>query len=260
MHYYQHHIGDFLKDTANLTNEQRAVYLMMLWKYYADEKPITDSCEDLAFAMRSDEKTVRLLLRHFFVQQDDGWHQQRCDIEISRFHEKAEKAKSSANARWSNANAMRTHTERNAEAPKNDANQEPITNNQQPIEKKKGKRTAFPCPVGVDEQVWFDWLQIRKAKRQPITQTALDGIEKRAIESGYTLAQALVICCENSWAGFNPSWLHERKQGNTQVAETTYQRSMRLRMQEAVPQIAAADPSIPAGEFFRTIEMVEVVQ
>lgn len=258
MHYYQHHIGDFLKDTGQLSNEQLGVYMRMLWVYYDTEKPFADSCDDIAFAVRSDEKTVHLLLRHFFVRQEDGWHQQRCDREIARFHNKTEKAKESANARWTNAKAMRTHTDRNASVTKSDANQQPTTNNQ--VIQKKGKRAAFPCPAGVDGQVWSDWLEIRKAKRQPLTQTALDGIEKRASEAGYTLPVALAICCERGWASFNPDWMHERKQGNTQVAETAYQRSMRLRMQEAVPQIAAVDPSIPAGDFFRTIEMVEVVR
>ena len=132
MHYYQHHIGDFIKDTANLTNEQLAVYMKMLWVYYADEKPFADEPEDIAFAVRSDEKTVRLLLRHFFVLQDDGWHQTRCDKEIAHYHSKSEKAKESASARWANAKAMRTHNERIAEAPVFDANQQPTTNNQQP--------------------------------------------------------------------------------------------------------------------------------
>jgi len=67
MHYYTHHIGDFLKDTGHLSNDQMGVYLRMLWRYYLDEKPLQDDCESIAFAMRSDEKTVRLILRHFFV-------------------------------------------------------------------------------------------------------------------------------------------------------------------------------------------------
>lgn len=41
--------------------------------------------------------------------------------------------------------------------------------------------------------------------------------------------------------------------------ETPYQRSMRLRMQEAVPSIAAQAP-MPHAEFFKTVEMVEVVR
>ena len=130
MHYYRHHIGDFLKDTGHLSNEQMGIYLRMLWKYYLDEKPLLDDCEGIAFGMRSDEKTVRLILRHFFVLADDGWRHKRCDQEIAEYHDKSEKAKNSASARWSNANAMRTHTERSADAPVLDANHKPITNNQ----------------------------------------------------------------------------------------------------------------------------------
>ena len=129
MHYYRHHIGDFLKDTGHLSNDQMGVYLRMLWRYYLDEKPLKDDCESIAFAMRSDEKTVNLILRHFFVLQDDGWRHNRCDKEIADYHEKKGKAANSANARWSNANAMRTHTERNADEPVLDANHKPITNN-----------------------------------------------------------------------------------------------------------------------------------
>lgn len=70
----------------------------------------------------------------------------------------------------------------------------------------------------------------------------------------------------NGIAKFISTWLGKQQDRGGQALrkesalETPYQRSMRLRMQEAVPQIAAADPSIPAGDFFRTIEMVEVVR
>jgi uncharacterized protein YdaU (DUF1376 family) len=140
MHYYRHHIGDFLKDTGHLSNDQMAVYLRMLWRYYLDEKPLKDDCESIAFAMRSDGKTVGLILHHFFVLQDDGWCHKRCDKEIADYHAKKEKAANSANARWNNANAMRTHTERNANEPVFDANQEPITNNH--------KKTDICPPAG----------------------------------------------------------------------------------------------------------------
>ena len=139
MHYYRHHIGDFLKDTGHLSNDQMGIYLRMLWKYYLDEKPLIDDCESIAFAMRSDEKTVHLILRHFFVLDDGGWKHNRCDKEIADYHDKKEKAANSANARWSNATPMRTHSKRNANAPVFDANQEPRTNNQV-LKKQRGSR------------------------------------------------------------------------------------------------------------------------
>lgn len=183
MHYYQHHIGDFIKDTANLNDHQLATYLRMLWSYYSEERPLGKSLEDLAFAMRSDEKTVGLILRHYFKEAEDGWHHGRCDREIADFHTKKDKAAASANARWKNAknktdakqaqcdsnasacdrmqahenhgentysngaenaSRMRPHSERNANALKTDANQEPRTKNQskEPLTHNAGDASA----------------------------------------------------------------------------------------------------------------------
>lgn len=128
MHYYQHHIGDFVKNTANLNDHQLATYMRMLWLYYDTEQPISGDLEDVAFAMRSDEKTVRLLLRHYFQETPDGWNHSRCDREIAEYRSKSEKAKKGANARWKNASALQTDSGRNADARLPHANQEPITN------------------------------------------------------------------------------------------------------------------------------------
>lgn len=128
MHYYSHHIGDFIKKTSNLDDHHLATYLRMLWEYYSSESPFKDDCESIAFAMRSDEKTVGRILSHYFTLGNDGWHHDRCDKEIAIYHGKAEKARQSANARWSNAKCMRTHSGRNAKAKVSDANQEPRTN------------------------------------------------------------------------------------------------------------------------------------
>ena len=98
MFYYQHHIGDFIKDTSNLDDHQLVTYLRMLWVYYTSEKPLADEIEDIAFAVRSDEKTVRLLLRHFFTDTEEGWAHTRCDREIAEYHSKSEKARNSAKA------------------------------------------------------------------------------------------------------------------------------------------------------------------
>ena len=154
MHYYQHHIGDFIKDTTNLDDHQLATYLRMLWTYYTEEKPFDDDIESIAFAMRSDEKTVRLLLRHFFEKPVDKWHHNRCDREIAKYHAKSESASKSANARWNNAKAMRTHTERNPNEPVLDANQEPRTNNH--IKTQRG--TRLPTDWSLPDS-WKAWAE-----------------------------------------------------------------------------------------------------
>ena len=147
MNYYPHHIGDFMRDTANLSDSQLATYLRMTWAYYLSEKPFTDAPEDIAFAVRSDEKTVQLLLRHYFVKQDDGWHQKRSDIEIDSFRAKGEKRRGAANVRWGNANALQTKST----SKKKNANQEPITNNQEPITNTKDTVAGFSDDLDLGE-------------------------------------------------------------------------------------------------------------
>lgn len=155
MFYYSHHIGDLIRDTANLDDHQLATYMRMLWTYYDTEKPLANNIEDLAFALRSNEKTVQLLLRHYFKLDGDVWRHTRCDIEISDYHSKKEKASNSAKARWSNAKAMPLNSERNANALKKSANltflhanQEPITENQRDIGESvaKAPRATKRCP------------------------------------------------------------------------------------------------------------------
>lgn len=148
MHYYQHHIGDLLKDTSHLSNEQLAVYLRMLWKYYLDEKPLDDDCEGIAFAVRSDEKTVRLLLKHYFIHAGAYWRHDRCDKEIAEFYKRSESARNNAKARWNNAGAMRAHSDGNADASKTDATHIPNTHIPN-IEANAsvGKPTLPPTPV-----------------------------------------------------------------------------------------------------------------
>lgn len=140
MYYYPHHIGDFIADTARLTDSQCMAYLRMIWHYYDTEKPLENDPESIAFKIGSSQSDVILILKHYFTLDGDVWKKTRCDNVIAEYHGKADKARKSAQARWKNADAKRTNSERNADAynnnaiaPKNDANQEPRTKNQEPI-------------------------------------------------------------------------------------------------------------------------------
>jgi hypothetical protein len=59
----------------------------------------------------------------------------------------------------------------------------------------------------VDSQVWSDWVAHRKAKKAPVTQTALDGIAREATKANITMQTALQTMCERGWAGFKAEWL-----------------------------------------------------
>jgi hypothetical protein len=93
--------------------------------------------------MRSHSDCIANVLREFF-KEDDGYISERVLQEINHVNSKSEKAKASANARWSNnikdlpddANAMRTHSERNA-------TQDPIPNTHNTI-KESATKVAKP--------------------------------------------------------------------------------------------------------------------
>lgn len=145
MNYYQHHIGDFIRDTSRLSDSQSMAYLRLLWIYYETEQPIENDVDAVAFKIGANASDVQQIFKHFFFLHDDGlWHQARCDKEILAFRDRSEKAKKSADARWNNANAMRTHTDRKANAQVSDANQEPVTSNQEPIDKKTKQKNSKP--------------------------------------------------------------------------------------------------------------------
>ena len=83
-----------------------------------------------------------------------------------------------------------------------------------PEEKPEAVKTAKPAklskPDEVDDQVWDDFMQVRKAKRSPLTATALAGIEREAAKAGIGLQQALEVCCESGWVGFKADWYANR--------------------------------------------------
>lgn len=92
-------------------------------------------------------------------------------------------------------------------------------------EEKKDKKQAAPnganLLVGVSDRIATDFLAIRKAKKQPLTETAVTGIKREAEKAGMTLEQALVESCERGWASFKASWLTN---GTQAVASPTKKR------------------------------------
>ena len=73
------------------------------------------------------------------------------------------------------------------------------------------KRSRATTPDGVSEIVWKDFLQIRKAKKAPMNDTALMGIQREAGKAGLTLQRAIEISCERGWQSFKADWVADDK-------------------------------------------------
>ena len=69
MHYYQHHIGDFIKDTSFLTNEEVGIYMKLLWLYYDTEKPLPNSIHELSMKVnaRNQQDALQSILKMFLI-------------------------------------------------------------------------------------------------------------------------------------------------------------------------------------------------
>lgn len=159
MNYYNRNLGDYARDTPHLSMAAHGAYTRLTDYYYATEKPIpANKCDGIANAMRPDEiGIVRAVLNEFFYLTAEGWRHKKCDEVIAEYHAKSLKAKQSANARWSDANALRPQKKRNA-------NQEPITK----ILKARSKALAHASRLPDDWQPSLDLLQWAGKERPDI--------------------------------------------------------------------------------------------
>jgi uncharacterized protein YdaU (DUF1376 family) len=130
MNYYEHHLGDYMRDTAHLSILEDGVYRRLIDAYYIKESPLPSNIRECCRLVRAQSKLERQavedILNEFFKETPEGWSHKRCNEVIARFQDKQSKAKRSAEARWGasknesdgNANAyangMRTHSDGNA--------------------------------------------------------------------------------------------------------------------------------------------------
>jgi Helix-turn-helix domain len=71
---------------------------------------------------------------------------------------------------------------------------------------------------GIDGQLADDFLIIRKAKKLPLTKTAVEGIKREADKARLGINEAIKYCIEVGWAGFNSEWYANRTASKTSIA------------------------------------------
>jgi uncharacterized protein YdaU (DUF1376 family) len=215
MHYYQFNIGDYKSHTEHLSEMEDLAYRRLLDFYYLHEKPIENDINKISrqIRMRTHCDCIANVLREFFVLKDDSWFSKRADEEIARMNEKSSKASRSANARWSkktnknnklssDANALRTQSEGNA-------THNTIHNTHNTIHNKE-KATVVATPEGVSDDLWNDFKAIRKAKRSPVTQRVIDGLNVEAKKAGWTLEEVVKECVLRGWQSFKADWVKDK--------------------------------------------------
>jgi hypothetical protein len=152
---------------------------------------------------------VQTVLEEFFMfsLEHDFWFHKRCDETIAAYQAKAERNRAVGKLGGRpKSNPQETQT-----VSKHNPNHKPITNNHKPI---KERATSVACPPDVNEQVWQDWLQLRKSKKASVTETVVKGARAEAAKLGWGLESFLVEWCTRGSQGLKAEWITEKQTQN----------------------------------------------
>lgn len=222
--------GDYLRDTRHLSMSEHGAYMLALVYCWDSRGPMPlDERRQFAVvrAVSGDEmEGWRRIRDEFFVRMDDGWYNRRMTKEIERSASISAARSGAASVRWQarsaiqridaashDATAMQVQCTSNASG----TTPSPSPSLTPTPEKKKTRSPAAPAsaplapPSSVNGQVWMDWLRLRKAKKAPVTDTALRQIQREADKAGMSLQRALEVCCNRGWTGFRAEWVEQAR-------------------------------------------------
>lgn len=92
--------------------------------------------------------------------------------------------------------------------------------------RRRAEAAASP-PADVAEQVWHDWLALRRAKRAPVTATVLAGARAEAVKAEMTLEAFLRVWCARGSQGLEASWLKPNERSPPPGTEPAWRREQR---------------------------------
>jgi hypothetical protein len=88
--------------------------------------------------------------------------------------------------------------------------------------KKETKReiaTFVACPPDVDQQIWDDWKQLRKAKKAPVTETVVNSARKEAAKANMAFSDFLSVWCARGSQGLQADWLKPDERNLTKTGQ-----------------------------------------
>jgi len=131
MHWFKFDIKAYASHTAHLSEMEDLAYRRMMDWCYLHEEPLPLELDRIAklIRMRTHSECIADVLQEFWIEEEDGYYHAKINDDIAKYRSKSDKAKAAAEARWnkkslknkalgkkktSNADAMQTHSERNA--------------------------------------------------------------------------------------------------------------------------------------------------
>jgi uncharacterized protein YdaU (DUF1376 family) len=206
MHYYKFNIADYRKDTGHLSTIEHGIYRQLIDWYYLDEQPIPEETQMVIRRLRLGSDEVMFLqnvLSDFFVLGKKGYEHKRIEVEIKDYQEQVEKNKNNGKLGGRPKKTQSVISGLPDES-QNNPNHKPLTTNHKP---KRESATVVACPPDVSQQIWNDWVALRKSKKAPITQTVLNGAIAEAKILGWPLEKFLAEWCSRGSQGLKAEWI-----------------------------------------------------
>jgi len=207
MHYYKFNIADYRKDTGHLSTIEHGIYRQLIDWYYLDENPIPLETQVVSRRLRlaSEVEVLSLqnVLSDFFKEGKSGYVHKRIELDINDYHEQAEKNQRNGKL-GGRPKKTQVVIDGLQDESQNNPNHKPLTTNHKP---KRESATVVACPPNVSQQIWGDWVALRKSKKAPITQTVLNGAIVEAKILGWPLEKFLAEWCSRGSQGLKAEWI-----------------------------------------------------
>jgi len=202
MYYYKFNISDWHLATSHLSLEEEIIYFKLINFYYDSEQPIPLETQSVCRRLRLNDFShlVETVLHEFFIKSDDGWHHNRCDSELEKYHHKAE-----VNQKVGKLGGRPKNNPEKTQSVFKENPQQTLTTNHKPLT----TNHKLITPEGVSDSIFKDYMEVRKAKKAKWTETALKGLQRESDKAKITLQEAMQICCERGWIGFKAEWIQQ---------------------------------------------------
>ena len=195
---------------AKLTCAELKCYLFVVrktkgWNKESDSISVSQFMEVTGLSNRSVITACESLVEMGLLERSGGERKLNTysvkAFDISQAGEKSSSDKigenfSQAGEKSSSDLVKKVHTQNN--------NKNTIQNNN----KKNTKKSDLDllADFGVTGQLADDFIVLRKAKKAPITETALKGYQSEADKAGISICEAVAIAIKRNWQGFNADW------------------------------------------------------
>jgi len=218
-----------MSHTRHLSHYEDLAYRRLLDFYFLHEQPIKHRDAARHIGMKDHEEDVLTVLNEFFISTENGFVNAYADKQIAEFHKHQAVSAYGAFIRdnpslkeilskedfvfhyLAKSIDVYIGTLRGNDVPiiaTSSVDDAPVTNNQKPLTTNhKERATGVACPPDVEQQVWDDWKQLRKAKKAPVTETVVNSARKEAGKAGMSFSDFLTVWCARGSQGLQADWL-----------------------------------------------------